>query len=122
VHEAWYAARPALRLDDATFGWLDAALRLTARLEDDALLRGVRTPILMASPGLDMLVNPEGHRRAARLLPDCTLVELPASKHEPFHEVDAIRDRWLAAIREFLDARLGERADHTSTGAGARPE
>jgi lysophospholipase len=119
VHEAWYAARPALRLDDATFGWLDAALRLTARLEDEALLRSIRTPILLASPGLDVLVDPEGHRRAARLLPDCTLVDLPSSKHEPFHEVDAIRDRWLAAIREFLDSRLGEPTDLTS--ADARP-
>jgi len=29
--------------------------------------------------------------RAARLLPNCTLIELPESKHDPFLERDAIR-------------------------------
>jgi lysophospholipase len=116
VHEAWYAAQPGLRVDDATFGWLDAALRLTARLEDEALLRAIRTPILMASPGLDVLVRPDSHRRAARLLPDCTLIDLPTSKHEPFHEVDEIRDEWLAAIEEFLTSRFGD-----ARGEAVRP-
>ncbi|HVH82448.1 MAG TPA: hypothetical protein VM782_23840, partial [Stellaceae bacterium] len=45
--------------------------------------------------------------RAARFLPDCTLVELPDSKHEPFLERDAIRDEWFGRIDRFLTERLG---------------
>jgi alpha-beta hydrolase superfamily lysophospholipase len=40
------------------------------------------------------------------LLPDCTLVEFPDSKHEPFLERDMIRDSWFAAIENFFAERL----------------
>jgi lysophospholipase len=103
---AWFMARPELRVGGPTLGWLDAALRLVARIEREEFLAGVRTPILMASPGRDRIVPGAAHRRAARLLPDCTLVELPESKHEPFLEADAIRDRWLTAIDGFLAERF----------------
>jgi alpha-beta hydrolase superfamily lysophospholipase len=40
------------------------------------------------------------------LLPDCTLVEFPDSKHEPFLERDAIRNSWFAEIDHFIAERL----------------
>jgi len=40
------------------------------------------------------------------LLPDCTLVEFPDSKHEPFLERDTIRNRWFATIDRFVSDRL----------------
>ena len=104
---AWFTARPELRVGGPTLGWLDAALRLVARIERGEFLAAVKTPILMASPGRDRVVPGAAHRRAARLLPDCTLVELRDSKHEPFLETDAIRDRWLSAIDGFLLERFG---------------
>ena len=103
---SWFLARAALRHDEPTWGWLDAALRLTARTARKKFLAGIDTPILLASAGLETFLRPEAHRRAARLLPDCTLVEFPASKHEPFLERDAIRDPWFAAIDRFLAERL----------------
>jgi lysophospholipase len=69
-------------------------------------LRGLDTPILLASAGLETFVLPESHRRAARLLPDCTLVEFPDSKHEPFLERDPIRNDWLEAIDRFVAERV----------------
>ena len=45
-------------------------------------------------------------RRAAHLLPNCTLVELPESKHDPFLERDAIRDYWLSCLDRFIAERL----------------
>jgi alpha-beta hydrolase superfamily lysophospholipase len=42
-------------------------------------------------------------------LPDCTLVEFPDSKHEPFLERDPIRDRWLDAIDRFVAERLARK-------------
>jgi len=103
---SWFLARAALRHDEPTWGWLDAALRLTARTARKKFLAGIDTPILLASAGLETFLRPEAHGRAARLLPDCTLVEFPASKHEPFLERDAIRDPWFAAIDRFLAERL----------------
>jgi lysophospholipase len=69
-------------------------------------LGGIDTPILLASAGIETFLRPEAHRRAAQLLPECTLVEFPDSKHEPFLERDAIRDRWFAAIDRFVEERL----------------
>lgn len=102
----WFLSCAALRVDEPTWGWLDTALRLAARLERKEFLAGIHTPILLASAGLEIVLRPEMQRRAARLLPDCTLVEFPDSKHEPFLERDAIRTRWLAAIDTFISERL----------------
>src|SRR5262249_13512249 len=103
---SWFLARAALRHDEPTWGWLDAALRLTARIGRTEFLGAIDTPILLARAGRGTFLMPEGHRPAARLLPDCTLVEFPDSKHEPFLECDAIRDRWFAAIDRFVEERL----------------
>jgi lysophospholipase len=102
----WFLQHPALRVDEPTYGWLDAALRLAARLARKEFLAGISTPILLASAGVETFLAPETHRRAARLLPDCTLVEFPDSKHEPFLERDTIRDAWLAAIDRFIAQRV----------------
>ena len=103
---AWFSACTALRVDAPTWGWLDTALRLVDRTAKKKFLAGIDTPILLASAGIETFLRPEAHCRAAQLLPDCTLVEFPESKHEPFLERDAIRDRWFAAIDRFIAERL----------------
>jgi lysophospholipase len=103
---AWFSADTALRVDAPTWGWLDSALRLASRVARKEFLAGIGTPILLASAGVETFLIPEAHRRAAHLLPDCTLVVLPDSKHEPFLERDAIRDRWFAAIDQFISQRF----------------
>ena len=107
IRHAWVSSNPALRLDQPTYGWLDPALSLIARIGKKRFLAGIRTPILLGSAGRELVVAPEAHHRAARLLPDCALVELPESKHEPFLERDAIRNAWFDHIDRFLTARLG---------------
>jgi alpha-beta hydrolase superfamily lysophospholipase len=42
------------------------------------------------------------------LPPDCTLVEFPDSKHEPFLERDTIRDPWFAVIDNFFAECLAQ--------------
>jgi lysophospholipase len=106
----WFSARAQLRVDEPTYGWLDEAFRLVARINRSEFLAEIDTPILLASAGIECFVEPEAHRRATRLLPDCTLIEFPDSKHEPFLEQDAIRDRWLDAIDRFVAERLAKAA------------
>jgi len=103
---SWFLADAELRVDEPTWGWLDTALRLAARIGRKEFLCGIDTPILLASAGLETFVLPESHRRAAQLLPDCTLVEFPDSKHEPFLERDPIRARWFEAIDRFIAERV----------------
>ena len=111
IRHAWFSAEPALRVDEPTYGWVDTALAVVARISRPEFLGRIRTPILLGSPERETLVAPAAHRHAARLLPDCTLVELPGSKHEPFLETDAIRNCWLASIAHFVAAQLGDPAE-----------
>jgi lysophospholipase len=106
IQKAWFAARPALTVDGPTYGWLDAAFRLTERIQCADFLAPIATPILIGSAGIESLVDRGAHRRVAACLRNCTVVELPDSKHEPFLEVDTVRDRWFAAIDDFLGERL----------------
>lgn len=106
LRHAWFSADPNLRLDEATYGWVDSALALVARISKPEFLRSIRTPILLGQPGREVVVSPTAQRRAARLLPDCTLVELTDSKHDPFLERDAIRDYWLSCLHRFISDRL----------------
>ena len=106
LRHAWFSAEPALRLDEATYGWVDSALGLMARILKPEFLGAIKTPILMGRPGREVVVSPKAQHRAAGLLPDCTLVELHESKHDPFLERDAIRDDWLSRLDCFIAERL----------------
>ena len=126
----WFSACAGLRVDEPTWGWLDASLRLAAKLTRKEFLRGIDIPVLLASAGLETYLSPEAHRRAAEMLPDCTLVELPDSKHEPFLECDPIRNRWLGAIDRFITERVvrtnpaavgWEDVDHVRDACAANP-
>jgi lysophospholipase len=112
VQATWFAARPELRIDGVTFAWLGHALDLCRRFEDGQLLSGIAAPVLIGSAGVDYFVDPNAHRRAAGILPNCTHVVFPDAKHELFMEGDGIRDRWLAEIDRFLRA----------SGMASRPE
>jgi len=106
LRHAWFSAEPGLRLDQATYGWVDSALGLVARISKPEFLSAIRTPILIGRAGREVVVSPMAQRRAARLLPNCTLIELPESKHDPFLERDAIRDYWLSCLDRFIAERL----------------
>lgn len=106
VRHAWFSADPELRLDEATYGWVDSALGLVARLSKPEFLGAIRTPILLGRPEREVVVSRKAQRRAAAMLPDCTVVELRQSKHDPFLERDQIRDYWLACLDRFIAERI----------------
>ena len=106
IRHAWISSEPALRLDQPTYGWLDPTLSLIARIGKPRFLAAIHTPILIGSAGREHVVAPVAHHRAARHLPDCTLFELPESKHEPFLERDPIRDAWLDRVDRFIAERV----------------
>ena len=118
LHYAWLAADPTLRVDGPTFGWVDSTLAVLGRIGKAEFLAGIETPILLGSAGRDAVVSRAAHRRAAHLLPDCELVELPESKHEPFLEQDEIRDEWLARIDRFMRERCLGTASPTERPGG----
>src|SRR3954453_14282497 len=108
LRHAWFSADPALRLDQATYGWVDSALALVARIAKPEFLAAIRTPILICQPERERVVSPAATRRAAALLPNCRLVALAGSKHDPFLECDAVRDYWFDCLDRFVAERLAD--------------
>jgi len=106
VTHAWVSANPSLQTGGITYAWLDSALALTGRIQLPGFLAHVHTPVLLGVPERELVVSSAAQRGAARFLPDCSLVELSESKHDPFLEHDKIRDEWLRRIDDFLSERL----------------
>ncbi len=101
--EAWWKARePAYDLGPPTWGWLDAALRSSARLTDDALAR-VHVPTLILGAERDRLVSAMAIRRAAAALSGAELHMFREAAHELLREADPVRTAVLARIDAFLD-------------------
>jgi len=78
-----YADNPDLVVGGATWGWLRASLRSVARLRQDNVLERVTCPSMLALAGQEVLVDNDAIRSAAQRMPNATLVELAAAKHDP---------------------------------------
>ena len=100
----WHDRDPALRLGPPSWGWLASAFAGTRALAADPRLERLATPVLMLVAAADGLVDPRAARRVAARLPRGELALFGReSGHEILREVDAVRNRALAAIDAFLD-------------------
>ncbi len=102
IHDAWSTFDPALQVGNVTFGWVHEALVSCARLRKKNVLRDIHTPCLLALAEQDRLVDNARIKKAAKVMPHATLVELPGSYHEILMETDGIRNSFLNAFDELL--------------------
>lgn len=102
----WQRAHPELRLGPPSWAWVIEAFRSTRVLRADSRLRSMTIPTLALIADADKLVSaPLAAATIAQLADHQILRFGPESAHEILREVDPIRDRALAAIDAFLDAR-----------------
>lgn len=107
----WRQKRPALGMGPASWGWVERALASICRLEQPGTLEAIMTPCLLLGTSIDGLVSWPAIRRAAERLPLGELVSFGAEcRHEILREADPVRNRALAAIRDFLDRHAAARA------------
>ncbi|MEO0058261.1 MAG: hypothetical protein RIT17_1737, partial [Pseudomonadota bacterium] len=84
--------------------WVERAYASSRILEAPGALEAVTVPVLILSTSSDKLVSHPANLRAARRLPKGEMVAFGTeAHHEILREVDAVRDRAMAAIAEFLD-------------------
>lgn len=87
-----------------SWGWVERAYASTRVIEADGAMEKVNVPVLIISTTNDKLVSHPAVRKAAQRLPKGELAEFgDESHHEILREVPAVRDKAMAAIREFLD-------------------
>ncbi|WP_162306089.1 alpha/beta fold hydrolase [Oleisolibacter albus] len=107
-----FTEHPDLALGGASWGWLAAALASIRHLLAPSLLETMDLPVLLLSGVNDGIVRLDRHAAAARRLPHCTHRRYAGARHELLMETDAIRDRVLADIMEFLDRLAPVQAEH----------
>lgn len=102
VHNAWSLHDPRLQVGSPTFRWLHEAVKSCAYLNKASTLKGIKTPVLIALAEKDVLVDNNAIRRAAKLIPHATLLELAGAHHEIVMESDSIRNQFLSAFEQLL--------------------
>ncbi|WP_066719310.1 alpha/beta fold hydrolase [Sphingomonas pituitosa] len=108
--ELWWQAQDRSLLTGApSWQWLVAAFRSMADLEAGPI-EAVDTPLLLLVAEADGLVDARAALRIAPRLPNAEMLRFgPESAHEILREADPVRNRALAAIDGFLDARAPRR-------------
>jgi lysophospholipase len=100
----WREARPEIAMGPASWGWLEQAIASARLLQRPGVLERIERPVLLLGVRGDRLVEFGAIERAARRMPRAQLVRFGAeSRHEILRETDAVRDRAIAAIDDFLD-------------------
>lgn len=100
----WREQRPELVMGPGSWGWVERAYASMRGLFAPGVLETVDTPVLLLGAEYDKLVDIGAIREAAERLPQGELVAFgKESHHEILREVDAVRDRAMTAIADFLD-------------------
>ena len=108
----WRTARPELVMGPGSWRWVERAYASARALEAPGAIESVDVPVLILSTAADKLVSHPAAVRAARRLPHGELVAFGnEAHHEILREVDAVRDRAMAAIAEFLDRVAPQRTE-----------
>lgn len=100
----WREVRPELELGPGSWGWVRGAMESSTALFARGALENVTMPTFIIATEADKLVSPSAIRSALARMPNVdSLVFGNEAAHEILREVDAVRDRALAAIDAFLD-------------------
>lgn len=94
-----------------SWGWIERAYKSMRWLARSEALGRVKAPVLLLCADHDRLVSAKAIRAAAQFLVRGQLVRYGAeARHEVLREADAVRDKVLATIDDFLD-RVAPRQD-----------
>lgn len=100
----WWQARPEVKLGPPSWHWVERAIASTRQLNESGILEGVNTPILVMATTADKLVDTKRIVRDAKRLSNSELLLFgDEAAHELLREADSVRDRCMAAIRDFFD-------------------
>jgi lysophospholipase len=100
----WRDARPELAMGPGSWGWTERAYASMRGVMRAGVLERVTPPVLILGTDKDRLVEFREIDSAAQRIPRGELLRFGAeSRHEILREVDAVRNRALAGIDEFLN-------------------
>ena len=96
---AWAKANPGLKLEGATWGWVDAVDTAVQAARDPAALKRIKPPVLMTvGQGNNLAAS-----AACKALPHCKLTAYPGGRGALHLEADAVRKPWLDEATALID-------------------
>ncbi len=100
----WRQERPDLSMTAPSWGWVERAIASMRLLRRPGALEAIGLPVLCLAVSDDGLVDPRAIVKAVARIGQGELFMFGReSRHEILREVDAVRDKALAVIDEFLD-------------------
>jgi lysophospholipase len=99
---ALYQAHPDLVLGSVTWGWIDFALQLAARLRRPGALEAVPIPLVIVTAEEERLVRNAAARAMAARAPAGTHVEVAGAYHEVLMETDPRRAVFWSAFESLV--------------------
>jgi len=101
-----FKTRPDLQCGGVTFGWLKSALESIAILHTPEICARITTPVFMAMAGRDVVVDNDGSKLTASLIPNCETRVFKKSEHQIHRERDKIRDALMQSFYDFIEKYL----------------
>ena len=106
----WREQRPELVMGPGSWGWVERAYASTRALFAPGKFEAAAVPVFIVGTEDDKLVSPKAIHAAAARLPHCELLMFgKEARHEVLREEDAVRDKVLGAIDDFLDRKVPRR-------------
>ncbi len=100
----WRKERPEIVMGPGSWGWVERAYASMRSLFEPGKLEQCQTPVLLVGTANDKLVDMGAIEEATERLPNGELLAFgKEAHHEILREVDAVRDRAMTGIAEFLD-------------------
>lgn len=100
----WWNSRPEVKLGPPSWHWVERAISSIRMLDEPGRLEAVNTPILLLATTADQLVSTPRIIQDSKRLPNAeTLIFGKEAAHELLREADAVRDKCIERIVNFLD-------------------
>lgn len=92
---------PQYRTSGSTYGWTNAALKVSKPILKHA--DRVQIPVLLLQAGCDTLVQPKAQELFAKRSGNTRIVRFPESKHEIFNAEDTVREAYFDTVFTFME-------------------
>lgn len=102
LHRTFFSLAKPLGAEDPSVALIDSLFDSTSRMNEEVVLKNLNTPVLLGVAGKDHIVNNKAIDRAASLLPDARVVNLPDATHGIWQDKPAVQSAWWSAVDSFL--------------------
>ncbi len=97
-----YETYPQLATGSPTMGWVRAAGKAIARIEDPAFMARLKIPVLLIAAGADTVVSNHAIEAYAHRLRIGSMLTIHGARHELLQEADLFREQLLGAFDAFI--------------------